>query len=154
VGLADDLWGDRTAGGFRGHLRQLVEKGRVTTGLIKLAVGGGASLALGLWLAGGAAPLLLRGVLEPAAPSSASRPPLPDLAPRPPPAWLGGLEVLASALVIALCANTVNLLDLRPLRALKGFGLGALLLTLFLALPALAGLRLPWVPGLLARLPD
>src|SRR5258708_5657028 len=27
VGLADDLWGDRSAGGFRGHLRQLAEKG-------------------------------------------------------------------------------------------------------------------------------
>jgi UDP-GlcNAc:undecaprenyl-phosphate GlcNAc-1-phosphate transferase len=154
VGLADDLWGDRSAGGFRGHLRQLIEKGRLTTGLIKLAVGGGAALVLGLWLTGEAAPPLLRVLLEPAAPSTASLPPLPDLAPHPQPPWLGGMQVLASALVIALCANTLNLLDLRPLRSLKGFGLGALLLVLFLALPALGGLRLPLLPNLLARMPQ
>src|SRR5437868_9055350 len=94
----------------------------------KLALGGGAALVLGLWLAGDAAPPLLRVLLEPSAPSTASLPPLPDLAPRPPPEWFGGVLVLVEAVVIALSANTLNLLDLRPLRALKLFSLGSILL--------------------------
>lgn len=146
VGLADDLWGDRTAAGFRGHLRQLAEHGRMTTGLVKLAVGGGAALALGLWLAGDAAPPLLRAFLEPSAPSTASLPPLPDLAPKPPPAAVGLLQVLTSALVIALSANTLNLFDLRPLRALKLFGLGAALLLVATAVPLFSPGRLPALP--------
>jgi UDP-GlcNAc:undecaprenyl-phosphate GlcNAc-1-phosphate transferase len=128
VGLADDLWGDRSVGGFRGHLRQLVERGRVTTGIIKLAIGGGASLVLGLWVTGDAAPPMLRVLLEPAAPSTASLPPLPDLAAASPPGWLGILEVLTAAAVIAFSANTLNLLDLRPLRALKVAALALLLI--------------------------
>jgi hypothetical protein len=152
VGLADDLWGDRTAGGFRGHLRQLAEHGRVTTGLVKLAVGGGAALALGLWLAGDAAPPMLRALLEPSAPSTASLPPLPDLAPKPPPAWIGLLQVLTSALVIALSANTLNLFDLRPLRALKLFGLGAVLLLAATIVPLLAADRSGFArPGAVRR---
>jgi UDP-GlcNAc:undecaprenyl-phosphate/decaprenyl-phosphate GlcNAc-1-phosphate transferase len=147
VGLADDLWGDRSIGGFRGHLRQLVEHGRVTTGLVKLAVGGGAALTLALWLAGDAAPPLLRALLEPAAPSTASLPPLPDLAPKPPPAWVGLLQVLTSWLVIALSANTLNLFDLRPLRALKLFGLGTGLLLAATIVPLLAANRLPAIPA-------
>jgi UDP-GlcNAc:undecaprenyl-phosphate/decaprenyl-phosphate GlcNAc-1-phosphate transferase len=146
VGLVDDLWGDRSAGGFRGHLRQLTEHGRVTTGLVKLAIGGGAALALGLWLAGDAAPPLLRALLEPSAPSTAALPPLPDLAPKPPPAWAGLLQVLTSALVIALSANTLNLFDLRPLRALKLFGLGAVLLLAATIAPLFAAGRTPAVP--------
>src|SRR5260370_41161378 len=76
VGLADDLWGDRSIGGFRGHLRQLVEHGRVTTGLVKLAVGGGGALMLGLWRPRGGAPPPLRRPPGPAAPPTASLPPL------------------------------------------------------------------------------
>jgi UDP-GlcNAc:undecaprenyl-phosphate GlcNAc-1-phosphate transferase len=147
VGLADDLWGDRSAGGFRGHLRQLAEKGRVTTGLVKLAVGSGAALVLGLWVAGDAAPPLLRVLLEPSTPSTASLPPLPELAPRPPPEWFGGLQVLVGAAVIALSANTLNLFDLRPLRALKVFGLGTALLLALSAAPLIAAGRLPALPG-------
>lgn len=146
VGLADDRWGDRSAGGFRGHLRQLTEKGRVTTGVVKLAIGSGAALVLSLWLAGDAAPPLLRVLLEPAAPSTASLPPLPDLAPRPPPEWFGLLRVLTGAAVIALSANTLNLFDLRPLRALKLFGLGTALLLSISAIPLLISGRLPALP--------
>jgi UDP-GlcNAc:undecaprenyl-phosphate/decaprenyl-phosphate GlcNAc-1-phosphate transferase len=156
VGLADDLWGDRSAGGFRGHLRQLVERGRLTTGVVKLAVGGGAALVLGLWLAGDAAPPLLRAVLEPAAPSTASLPPPPDLAPRPPPDWLGLLNILSSAAVIAFSANTLNLFDLRPLRAVKVFAAGSALLLAVGFLPSLADLcrHLPIQPrGALDQLP-
>jgi UDP-GlcNAc:undecaprenyl-phosphate/decaprenyl-phosphate GlcNAc-1-phosphate transferase len=147
VGLADDLWGDRTTGGFRGHFRHLVKHGRLTTGLVKLAVGGGAALALGLWLAGDAAPPLLRALLEPSAPSTASLPPLPDLAPKPPPEWVGLLLVLTSGLVIALSANTLNLFDLRPLRAFKLFGLGAALLLGATIVPLLIPHRLSHVPA-------
>jgi UDP-GlcNAc:undecaprenyl-phosphate/decaprenyl-phosphate GlcNAc-1-phosphate transferase len=146
VGLADDRWGDRSAGGFRGHLRQLVERGRVTTGVVKLAVGGGAALVLGLWLAGDAAPPFLRVLLEPAAPSTDALPPLPELAPLPPPGWVGVLDFLTAAAVIALSANALNLLDLRPLRALKGFWLSSLLLLIVSVLP-LAVLWLPFPPA-------
>jgi UDP-GlcNAc:undecaprenyl-phosphate GlcNAc-1-phosphate transferase len=138
VGLADDLWGDRSAGGFRGHLGRLVETGRLTTGVVKLAIGGGAALMLGLWLAGDAAPPLLRALLEPASPSTASLPPPPDLAPRPPPEWVGLLDVLSSAAVIALSANTLNLFDLRPLRAIKLFVAGAVLLLAASLFPSFA----------------
>ena len=146
VGLADDLWGDRSAGGFRGHLRQLAKRGQVSTGLVKLAVGGGAALALGLWLAGDAAPPVLRALLEPSTPSTASLPPLPDLAPKPPPAWAGLLQVLTSAVVIALGANTLNLFDVRPLRALKLFALGGVLLA-GTTVPVFAAGRLPAPPA-------
>lgn len=84
LGLADDLYGNRGAGGFKGHLEALRRR-RITTGLIK-AVGG---LAVGL-LAGWGLHL--------------------------PPAG----TVLAAS-VIALWANLLNLLDLRPGRALKVF---------------------------------
>jgi hypothetical protein len=158
VGLADDLWGDRGAGGFRGHLLRLAETGRVTTGVVKLAIGGGAALVLGLWLAGDAAPPLLRVLLEPSTPSTASLPPLPDLAPRPPPEWFGLVRVLVGAAVIALSANTLNLFDLRPLRALKVFSLETALLLAFSAAPFLAGSRVPalppWWPAWLRGAPE
>jgi len=85
VGLLDDLVGSGDSRGFAGHLGQLARR-RITTGVVKLALGGGACLATGLMLAG----------WQP---------------------WPGLLD----GLVIALCANAINLLDLRPGRALKGF---------------------------------
>lgn len=95
LGLADDLWGSRAVGGLRGHLGALL-KGQVTTGAVKALGGAGGALLIGGWLQGpppGSPPALL--------------------------AW-GGRALLAGAL-IALSANALNLLDLRPLRALKGF---------------------------------
>jgi hypothetical protein len=146
AGLADDLWGDRGASGFRGHLRHLAQHRRLTTGLVKLAVGGGAALALGLWLAGDAAPALLRVLLEPSSPSTESLPPLPDLAPKPPPDWVGLVQVLAGAAVIALGANTLNLFDLRPLRALKLYGFSTVLLVAVAVAPLLPTCRFPALP--------
>ncbi|HET6497823.1 MAG TPA: hypothetical protein VFH17_02040 [Coriobacteriia bacterium] len=89
-GLIDDTFGTPGHRGFRGHLAALAER-RLTTGALKL-FGIGA-----LALAGAAAPAL--GDQE-ATVASAGR-------------------YIAAALVIALAANTVNLFDLRPARALK-----------------------------------
>lgn len=84
LGFLDDAFGAHGSGGFRGHLRTLVRQGRVTTGLLKAAGGGLASLGAA-WLLGGgtAAPHL----------------------------------VVLDGLLIALSANFINLLDLRPGRA-------------------------------------
>lgn len=54
-----------------------------------------------------------------------------------------------AALVMALTANTVNLLDLRPGRALKGFWLGTLLVV---AAGAGPGTGTPWAAGALLPL--
>jgi UDP-GlcNAc:undecaprenyl-phosphate/decaprenyl-phosphate GlcNAc-1-phosphate transferase len=52
VGLGDDLAEDR-ARGFRGHLGSLLRRGRLTTGIMKLAVGIAAGTALALLIGGG-----------------------------------------------------------------------------------------------------
>lgn len=90
VGFYDDVVGNRPeqkAKGFAGHLGALRE-GRVTSGLVKIAGVGAASLT--------ASALLARD--------------------RP---GRGPLDVLLGAGVIAGTANLMNLLDLRPGRALK-----------------------------------
>lgn len=92
LGLADDVWGDRSAGGFGGHLRMLA-RGKVTTGLVKAAGGGVVGLA--------------------AARLAGHR----------------GWWVLWAGMVVALTANLVNLLDLRPGRALKMWLVGWAVLT-------------------------
>jgi len=60
VGLIDDLYGSRRAGGFRGHFGLLL-KGKLSTGLMKALVGGVLALALG-YVAGGHR--LLPGILN------------------------------------------------------------------------------------------
>ena len=37
LGLVDDIWGDHKVKGFAGHFRQLIEKGKITTGLLKFS---------------------------------------------------------------------------------------------------------------------
>jgi UDP-GlcNAc:undecaprenyl-phosphate/decaprenyl-phosphate GlcNAc-1-phosphate transferase len=105
LGLIDDLFGDRSAGGFRGHIGKLLKDRSVTTGLIKL-VGGGifsllAAYSVCLDQAGGN---LLAARLA--------------------------IIVLYGA-CIALSANTFNLVDLRPGRCLTLaiVGLGCVLIT-------------------------
>lgn len=100
LGLADDRWGSRAVGGLRGHLGALL-RGRVTTGAVKAVGGSLGALLIGGWLQG-PLPGQFTGLV----------------------AW-GGRALMAAAL-IALSANALNLLDLRPLRALKGFWVTAL----------------------------
>jgi UDP-N-acetylmuramyl pentapeptide phosphotransferase/UDP-N-acetylglucosamine-1-phosphate transferase len=104
VGAYDDLVGVRPgqqAKGFRGHLRALAE-GRVTSGLVKMA-GVGASAVAAAALLAADDPARRR--------TSTSR---------------RALDILLSAGVIAGSANLINLLDLRPGRAIKaGLLIGA-----------------------------
>ncbi|WP_092383508.1 hypothetical protein [Micromonospora phaseoli] len=110
VGLYDDVVGARpeqkAAKGFAGHLAAL-RQGRVTAGLVKIAGVGAAGLAA--------------AVLLSADPRVAGHPR------RQRQGALGrGVDVLLGAGVVAGTANLVNLLDLRPGRALKsGLLLGA-----------------------------
>lgn len=103
LGLIDDAYGSSADRGFKGHLRAML-KGRLTTGGMKLVGIGLASLVVALimsqvapWAGPGipASPLTLRGA---------------------------GSVLLAGA-SIALTSNLFNLLDLRPGRALKAYGL-------------------------------
>ena len=100
AGLVDDLDagahdGDTPAKGLKGHLTALAH-GRVTTGALKIAVIGSGALVGGVLLArhrsagAGARPLASSAV-----------------------------DAVSSAVVIAAWANLLNLLDLRPGRALK-----------------------------------
>lgn len=50
LGLVDDLFGRGGPFGLRGHVRALFKERRVTTGVLKLLLGGGACLAVGLAL--------------------------------------------------------------------------------------------------------
>jgi UDP-N-acetylmuramyl pentapeptide phosphotransferase/UDP-N-acetylglucosamine-1-phosphate transferase len=100
VGLYDDVVGNRpeqkAAKGFAGHLGALRE-GRVTSGLVKIAGVGAAGLVASALLGSRRATMLGRAT-----------------------------DVLLGAGVIAGTANLVNLLDLRPGRAIKaGTLLGA-----------------------------
>ncbi|MEU0963324.1 hypothetical protein ABZ328_27845 [Micromonospora aurantiaca] len=110
VGLYDDVVGARpeqkAAKGFAGHLAALRE-GQVTAGMVKVAGVGVAGL--------GAAALLAADRRVAAHPRR-----------RQAGAFGRGLDVLLGASVVAGTANLVNLLDLRPGRALKsGMLLGA-----------------------------
>ena len=90
LGALDDLAGDSTSKGLRGHLGAL-GRGEVTTGAVKV---------LGLALTG----LVAAGLVDRR--RRAGRP-------------LGIVDSLLGAAVVAGSANLVNLLDLRPGRALK-----------------------------------
>ena len=114
AGLIDDIWGKERGGGFRGHLRELLG-GRPTTGSVKAMLGGLTAL-LSCWL-------LLRG-------GEVSQPSFSLVA-----------RIVLGAVLVALTANLVNLLDVRPGRAAKVCALA------FLAL-AVWGHKL-WTPVML-----
>ena len=88
-GFADDVYGSTDEKGFRGHLRALLH-GRMSTGSLKL-------LGIGLLAA-----VTARSNVSPGAAG-----------------WKIALSWTLEFLAIALTANLVNLLDLRPGRALK-----------------------------------
>lgn len=96
-GLIDDVWGTSDSRGFKGHLSALA-RGRLTTGALKLFGIGFVSLAAGVSLAtersGGT-----RFVWDGSSVATA----------------------ISATMVVALSANLLNLLDLRPGRALKGY---------------------------------
>lgn len=85
LGLIDDIYGTREAGGFKGHLG-LLRKGKISTGLIKAAAGGLLALMMGAFIAD-----------------------------------FRVAESITNGLLIGLAANTLNLLDLRPGRAVSCF---------------------------------
>jgi UDP-N-acetylmuramyl pentapeptide phosphotransferase/UDP-N-acetylglucosamine-1-phosphate transferase len=103
VGFYDDIVGNRpeqkAAKGFAGHLGALRE-GRVTSGLVKIAGVGAAGLAAAALLAADPGVRAHRGRRR----GGVVR---------------GAADVLLGAGVIAGTANLLNLLDLRPGRALK-----------------------------------
>lgn len=107
-GVIDDVWGGRDAKGFRGHVGSLAG-GRMTTGGLKL---------LGIGVIAFIASVQV-SLTEGLGVSGLSGPPVFAIA----------VTTLLGTLVIALSANTVNLADLRPGRALK---VGFVLLTLAL----------------------
>jgi len=95
LGLMDDLWGNRETGGLVGHLSELVRNRHVTTGAVK--AGGGIVVAfLVAYL------LMSYPGLWPA-----------DRGTR-------AVLLLTWTLLVALSANSINLLDVRPSRAIKG----------------------------------
>lgn len=97
LGLVDDAFGTRGDKGFRGHLSAL-GSGRLSTGGLKL-LGIGSVAAVYAWSVADGRAASETGALETL-----------------------GIWVLAT-LTIALCANLLNLMDLRPGRALKSYTL-------------------------------
>jgi len=133
-GLIDDIGGVGTSKGFRGHLKALA-RGKLTTGAVKLFGIGITALVL-------ARTLFLWGLFGLDGLISVR--------------WLFGLLLLGGS--IALCANFINLCDLRPGRASKTTIL--LLVIGFLFLPGayveVAGKYMFWqslAQGLLSKLP-
>jgi hypothetical protein len=100
LGGYDDLAGDGTDRGLAGHLRA-VRRGEVSTGAVKV---------VGLALTG-----LVTAAMSPLGPGESSS------------GVARAVDVAGSGALVAGMANLVNLLDLRPGRALKAVtGLGAL----------------------------
>ncbi len=113
-GIIDDVWGGKDAKGFRGHVGSLAA-GEMTTGGLKLLGIGLTAFIASVYtsLSEGLGATRMEGT----------------------PVFAIAVTTLLGTLVIALSANTVNLADLRPGRALKvGFVLlaFALLSTLVL----------------------
>ena len=131
LGLCDDLLKDDEQKGLRGHLGEL-RKGRLTSGGLKALFG----LAFSILFAAG----------------------IPAPGGEPPGGDVGAVFFLAlRALVAALAANTLNLFDLRPGRAVKAYFFLIFLPVLFLrggrVDPCYLSLMLPAVAGVFAYMP-
>jgi UDP-GlcNAc:undecaprenyl-phosphate GlcNAc-1-phosphate transferase len=117
VGLLDDVAGDSSARGFRGHVAQALH-GRLTTGLFKALLGFAVALAV-------TAQLYLTNL----------------------PTWSAYGKWVLDAALIALAANLLNLLDLRPGRSIKAFiPLFLIAVALTARLGSVAIDRVPWKP--------
>jgi len=110
-GMADDVFGTRADKGFRGHLSALLH-GRLTTGGMKLLGIGVVSAVYGWYAVADSAKA--EGV----------------------PVAIGVGWWVAATLVIAFSANLLNLLDLRPGRALKSYAAFATLAGVLFGLDA------------------
>ncbi|MFT9494909.1 glycosyl transferase [Anaerosolibacter sp.] len=116
AGLVDDLLGNRSVSGLKGHLKAMLH-GKLTTGGFKAAFGGVIALLVSM----------LQGYSP--------------------------LNIFINTLLVALFTNFINLLDLRPGRAIKGFSISALFILFFtfspvhhLFLVALLGSALAYFP--------
>lgn len=127
LGFIDDTWGDKQNKGLRGHIKAMFRDHRITTGLVKAV--GGLALALSIgWML----------YSHPAGKT-----------------WESLGKVLLAGLLIALSANAINLLDLRPGRATGVFlALSGLILMECLIVTQiqtgvllLAGVTLPALPA-------
>lgn len=106
LGAVDDAYGSSADRGFGGHLRAMF-RGRLTTGGLKLVGMAAASLVVAAIMSSAAAAGQAPGTLSQ---------PLQRL-----------VVAFLAAASIALTSNLVNLLDLRPGRAIKGYGVLAVL---------------------------
>jgi hypothetical protein len=115
LGALDDLAGDSASKGLKGHLGALA-RGEVTTGAVKV---------LGLAVTGLLTAALVDRPRRSAAGAGLTGSPTTSTTTRP-----SGLDTLVGGAVVAGSANLLNLLDLRPGRALKATVIaGALLAT-------------------------
>jgi len=113
LGLIDDFYGTSDSKGFKGHLAALA-RGALTTGALKAFGIGFVAFVAGV------------GIAEHQGLEGAGY----------------AVKVALSALTIALCANLINLLDLRPGRALKGYGVLGLAAAVALAVPMTDGVMM------------
>jgi len=122
-GFMDDVFGSREASGLKGHFKKLLLERELTTGALKALMGGLVALIIAL------------GVR----PATVS--------------WELFLGLILHTLLVALSINAVNLLDLRPGRAAKGFLAGAVILAVIGWRQPALGLLWLMVGSVLAYLP-
>lgn len=120
MGLIDDIYGTREAGGFTGHIRLLL-KGNISTGFMKAVIGGIIALGTGSVIA-----------------------------------QYNIAGSMVNALLIALSANFINLMDLRPGRAVSCFWVWMTALILFAGLSGFAwfSIIILFVPALWLSIQD
>jgi UDP-GlcNAc:undecaprenyl-phosphate GlcNAc-1-phosphate transferase len=125
IGFVDDVFGNQDAKGFKGHFAALLH-GKITSGALKALFGGVVAAVFSAGL------LVLKSGQDP---------------------WYYLVyEFLINLSLIALAANLINLLDLRPGRAGKAFILMLVFVFFFAKKPELFALIVPVLGILLAYL--
>lgn len=141
LGLLDDVLGSREASGLRGHFRLLFRQRRLTTGACKALGGGLVALFLSACLVNAGQGVASQGIASITRLSGHAL--LPYL-----------FDLAGNTLIIALSANAVNLLDLRPGRAIKGYLTTAVVILFLAGSPAAAGVTVPVMAAAAACLPS